>query len=71
MFALLGQIVKLQTSDLKPVSLVIMPFTNSFIINVSLYLIIQLPTRLDKDKLKEFAQLDHRYKVFLQFFVFL
>ncbi|EDV23219.1 uncharacterized protein TRIADDRAFT_27621 [Trichoplax adhaerens] len=41
MFALLGEIVKLQTMNLKPV----------------------LPTRLDKDKLKEFAQLEQRQKV--------
>lgn len=72
MFALLGQIVKLQTNDLKPVSVAnfapyaCIHYRYRIIINVCLYLLIQLPTRLDKDKLKEFAQLEHRHKVFRQ-----
>ena len=57
MFGVLHQIITILTNDMKEVR---SPDTTSVHDRQTH---IQVPTRLDKDKMKEFSQLQERYKV--------
>ena len=56
MFGVLHQIITILTNDMKEVRLPVM----TLLVDVT---DLQVPTRLDKDKMKEFSQLEERYKV--------
>ena len=61
MFRLLDQIIKLQTQTIKVSVLKITNFKHA--INYIIIILQDIPTRLDKDKLKDYAQLNERFEV--------
>ena len=61
MFAILHMIVGVLTHDIKEVS--VTAFMKILTLPMSFSPSSKVPTRLEKDKMKEYSQLDDRYKV--------